>query len=213
MGRHRLCGAAGRQAQYDSRMSTTISTFHSHCHALLSPLLCHYLDIGIYLAPSLLLALLIRFLSARHGFFFVFALAGTVCHELAHFCMGLLTAAQPRSLTIVPRRVGQGWELGSVTLRRVRWYNAAPVALAPFLILALPFAVAAWRTPPGWTFQLTDVVLAFLVAPQFLACWPSLIDWKIAVRSWPYIPVFAGLFLLLRQFRPESLELARLLPA
>jgi hypothetical protein len=189
-----------------------MSILHSHCHALASPLLCRYLDIGLYLAPSLLLALLIRFLSGRHPFFFIFALAGTLCHELAHFGMGLLTAAQPRSFSIMPRRMGQGWELGSVTLRSVRWYNAAPVALAPFLILALPFAVAAWRTHPGWAFQWSDVLLAFLVAPQFLACWPSLIDWKIAVRSWPYVPVAAGLFLLLRQFRPEWLELAHWLP-
>src|SRR5471032_2343635 len=176
-----------------------MSILHSHCHALASPLLCRYLDIGIYLAPSLLLALLIRFLSARHGFFFVFALAGTVCHELAHFCMGLLTAAQPRSLTIVPRRVGQGWELGSVTLRRVRWYNAAPVALAPFLVVLLPFLVAAWRTRGGWHFEWIDVPLAFFIAPQFLACWPSSVDWKIALRSWPYLLIVAALWWALAQ--------------
>ncbi|CDG82691.1 hypothetical protein [Janthinobacterium agaricidamnosum] len=185
----------------------------SHCYALSPLLLCRYGDILLYLAPSLLLALLIRFLSARHPFFFLFSLAGTICHELAHFCVGFLTAAQPRSFTIVPRRVGDGWELGSVMLRRVRWYNAAPAALAPFLILALPFAVAAWRTYPGWTFQLTDIVLAFLVAPQFLACWPSAIDWKIALRSWPYLLIVAAICMLLRQFRPEWLELAHLLPA
>ena len=163
---------------------------------------CGYADVALYLAPSLLLALLIRFLSARHPFFFLFTLSGTICHELAHFCVGLLTAAHPASFSIVPRRVGRRWELGSVLLTRVRWYNAAPAALAPFLILALPFLVAAWRTPPGWHFELLDLLLAFAVAPQFLACWPSAIDWKIAARSWPYLAIAALLWWLQAAFQP-----------
>ena len=40
---------------------------------------------------------------------------------------------------------------------------------------ALPGLVCAW----------------LLLAPQFLSCWPSWVDWKIALRSWPY-PVFGA---------------------
>lgn len=149
------------------------------------------LDVLLYLAPSLALALVIRRLSARHPFFFLFTLAGTVCHELAHFGVGLLTGARPATFTVIPRRVGKGWELGSVSLTRVRWYNAAPAALAPFLIVALPFLVALWRTRPGWRFEPVDLLLAFVVAPQFLACWPSAVDWKISLRSWPYLFIAA----------------------
>ena len=169
--------------------------------AALGPV-CGYADVLMYLAPSVLLALVIRFLSARHPFFFLFTLAGTICHELAHFCVGLLTAARPASFSIFPRRVGHGWELGSVMLTRVRWYNAAPAALAPFLILSLPFLVAAWRTPPGWHFESLDLLLAFAVAPQFLACWPSAIDWKIAARSWPYLAIAALLWWLQAALHP-----------
>ncbi|HEV7816033.1 MAG TPA: hypothetical protein VGP06_13160 [Janthinobacterium sp.] len=161
------------------------------CSSIAPAIVCLHREVLLYLAPSLALALLIRFLSARHPFFFLFALAGTICHELAHFCVGVLTGARPRSFTVIPRRVGQGWELGSVMLMRVRWYNAAPAALAPFLVIVLPFLVAAWRTRPGWSFQLLDLFLAFAVAPQFLACWPSAVDWKIALRSWPY-PLIAA---------------------
>jgi hypothetical protein len=71
-------------------------------------------------------------------------------------------------------------------LTRVRWFNAAPAALAPLLVLALPFAVAWWRTRPGWAFELADAGLAFALAPQFLSFWPSGADWRIALRSWPY---------------------------
>ncbi len=166
------------------------------CGALMPAWLCRHGDLLLYLAPSLLLALLIRALSARHPFFFLFTLAGTICHELAHFVVGLLTGARPASFTIIPRRVGQGWELGSVKLTRVRWYNAAPSALAPFLVVLLPFVVAAWRTRAGLHFTWLDVALAFAVAPQFLACWPSKVDWKISLLSWPYLLIAAALWWL-----------------
>lgn len=170
------------------------------CGALAPAWLCRHGDMLLYLAPSVLLALLIRQLSARHPFFFLFTAAGTACHELAHFSVGLLTGARPGSFTIIPRRVGQGWELGSVLLTRVRWYNAAPAALAPFLVVLLPWMVAAWRTRPGWHFQWLDLALAFAVAPQFLACWPSKVDWKIALRSWPYLLILAALWLAWQQW-------------
>lgn len=163
------------------------------CTAIAPAWICQHRDVLLavaeYLAPSLLLALLIRRLAAVHPFFFLFTLAGTICHELAHFCVGLLTGARPASFTVVPRRVGQGWHLGSVSLTRVRWYNAAPAALAPFLVAAVPLLVALWRTGPGWHFEPIDALLAFGIAPQFLACWPSAVDWKISLRSWPYLVI------------------------
>lgn len=167
------------------------------CGTLAPAWLCRHGDLLLYLAPSLLLALLIRALSARHPFFFLFTLAGTICHELAHFVVGLLTGARPAAFTIIPRRVGHGWELGSVQLTRVRWYNAAPSALAPFLVALLPFLVATWRTRSGLHFTWLDLALAFAVAPQFLACWPSRVDWQISLRSWPYLLIAAALWWLL----------------
>lgn len=162
------------------------------CSALAPSWFCDHLDILIYLAPSLMLALVIRALSARHPIFFLFTLAGTICHELAHFVAGKLTGARPASFTVIPRRIARGWELGSVRLTHVRWYNAAPSALAPFTVMLLPFMVAWWRTRTGLHFQWIDVALAFAVAPQFLACWPSTADWKISLQSWPYL-LIAGL--------------------
>jgi hypothetical protein len=161
------------------------------CRAAMPAMLCVHGDMLVYLAPSIALALFIRILAATHPVFFLFTLAGTLCHELAHFCVGIITGARPSSLTVIPRRAGAHWELGSVTLTRVRWYNAAPAALAPFLIITLPLLVAHWRTRPGWTFEPLDLALAFALAPQFLSFWPSPRDWRIAVRSWPYLLVIA----------------------
>eukprot|EP01034_Spumella_vulgaris_P029165 gene29165-36167_t len=103
------------------------------CAAIAPAWFCQHrdvlLNVLLYLLPSLALALVIRRLSSVHPIFFLFTLAGTICHELAHFCIGLLTGARPAGFSVVPRRVGRNWQLGSVSLTRVRWYNAAPVAL------------------------------------------------------------------------------------
>ena len=148
----------------------------------------------LYLAPSCALALLLWIGSSAHPFFFVFTAAGTLCHELAHFSVGLLTNAEPVGLSVLPRRIkrpgkGHNWELGSVTFANLRWYNAAPSALAPLVVLGLPFAVAWWRTRHGWTFAPLDLLLAVFLAPQFLSFWPSPVDWRLAARSWPWIPL------------------------
>lgn len=168
-------------------------TFLAACRAVAPASLCQHSDVLLYLLPSAALAILIRILAAKHPFFFVFTLAGTFCHELMHWLVGLVTGARPGGFTIIPVKQAGHWQLGSVTLTRVRWYNAAPAALAPVLIILIPFAVAWWRTGPGWKFQLIDLPLAFALAPQFLSFWPSLVDWRIALRSWPYVFIIAGL--------------------
>ena len=176
------------------------------CAAIAPAWICQYrgalFDMLQYLAPSIMLALVIRRLAEWHPFFLLFRLAGTVCHELAHFLVGLVTCARPAAISIVPRRMAGGWQLGSVSLTRVRWYNAAPAALAPFLVAGVPLLVALWRTRPGWQFEGIDLLLAFGVAPQFLACWPSAADWKISLRSWPYLLIGAAAWAALRYWRP-----------
>ncbi len=167
-------------------------------------------DIVLYLLPSALLAIVIRLLAARHPVFFIFTVAGTACHELAHFTVGLLTGARPGALTIIPRRKGRHWELGSVTLTRVRWYNAAPAALAPLLIILIPLAVAWWRTRPGWSFLLIDAAIAFALAPQFLSFWPSRVDWRIALRSWPWLFILAPAAWLGWRFRDQLFQIVNL---
>lgn len=164
------------------------------CAAWLPVALCRHpaeLRMLLYLLPSIALAPLLAMLGRLHPVFFLFRLAGTICHELAHFCIGLLTGARPQSFSIIPRRAGRYWQLGAVSFSNVGWYNAAPAALAPLLILAVPLAVAWWRTLDGLHFAWIDAVLALLLAPQFLSFWPSWTDWKIACRSWPY-PVFGA---------------------
>jgi hypothetical protein len=161
------------------------------CAALLPGWTCGAGELLLYLLPSMALAFLIRIATAAHPLFFVFTVAGTLCHELAHFGVGLLLAAEPVGFSIVPRRTGRTWELGAVTFANLRWYNAAPAALAPLLVLLVPLGVAGWRTQGAWTFGPLDLALTFLLAPQFLSFWPSPVDWRLALRSWPYLVLAA----------------------
>lgn len=167
-------------------------TLFDSCRAFAPDLICRHGDILLYLLPSAVLAIIIRALARAHPLFFLFTVLGTISHELAHFVAGLITGARPASFTVIPRRVGRHWELGSVMLTNVRWYNAGPSALAPLLVILLPIAFASWRTAPGWTFQPLDGAIAFALAPQFLSFWPSGGDWKLAVRSWPYLLIIAA---------------------
>jgi hypothetical protein len=154
--------------------------------------LCEAGGLLLYLAPSLALAFLIWMVTSLHPLFFVFSAVGTLCHELAHFSVGLLLGAEPIGFSIIPRRTGRTWELGSVTFANLRWYNAAPAALAPLFVLLLPLAVAWWRTRGAWTFGPADLVLTLLLAPQFLSFWPSPVDWRLAVRSWPWLVIIVA---------------------
>jgi hypothetical protein len=184
-------------------------TLSHGCNSVAPAFLCAHADLLLYLAPSAALAFLIRMAANSHPLFFLFTAAGTLCHELAHFSVGLLTGAAPTGLTIIPRRTGRSWELGSVTFASLRWYNAAPAALAPFLVLLLPFVVAAWRTAPGWHFRPVDLALAFLLAPQFLSFWPSPVDWRLAARSWPYLIVIAAGAGLWFWYRPSLFQFVK----
>jgi len=162
------------------------------CTAHLPAWVCGFGEIMLYLVPSLALAFLIWIVTRAHPVFFLFSVVGTLCHELAHFSVGLLLGAEPVGFTIIPRRNGRTWELGSVSFANLRWYNAAPAALAPFLVLLVPLAVAWWRTRSPWRFGPADLVLTLVLAPQFLSFWPSPVDWKLSLRSWPYLLIIVA---------------------
>ena len=109
---------------------------------------------------------------------------GTVLHELAHWLVALPLGGQPTSLSIVPARTERGWRLGSVGVRRARWFNALPIALAPLLLaqLALFALVRATDVDPGnWMHW----ALLYVATSAAVSCLPSLQDWKV-VASRPF---------------------------
>lgn len=78
-------------------------------------------------------------------------LSGVILHELMHLLAGLLFRARPSTISLLPRRVGDGWRLGSVSFTGINPFNAVPVALAPLGLGAVAFLAAdnwfLWWTP------------------------------------------------------------------
>src|SRR5262245_10237844 len=69
-------------------------------------------------------------------------LTGVILHELAHLLAGLGFRARPVGLSLVPRRDGANWRLGSVSFTRITPFNAVPVALAPLGLAGLAYWLA-----------------------------------------------------------------------
>jgi len=128
-------------------------------------------------------------LFALHGLrrtFWLFALVtlpGTLAHELAHLLLGLLLRGGPTGFTVIPRREGRGWAMGSVSFTRIRWYNAFFIGAAPLLLLPAAYLLLRWRlggTPVlGWP----EALAVFAIANLVYASVPSWQDLRIAARS------------------------------
>ena len=109
---------------------------------------------------------------------------GTFLHELSHWLMALILGGQPTSLSIVPVRTERGWRLGSVGIRRVRWFNALPIGLAPLLLAplaALALVHAARVDAASWMHW----ALLYVATSAAVSCLPSFVDWKV-VASRPF---------------------------
>jgi len=152
-----------------------------------------YVHSFLYLIPSILIAFLVSRLAGRIYLFAFLTLPGTLAHELSHWLVGCVFGAQPTSISILPKRArGNAYTLGTVTFANLRWYNAAPAALAPILILPVVVAVAYWRVRAGWRYESIDGVIWLGLSTQLLSFWPSNADWRLALRSWPVVLAVAA---------------------
>lgn len=146
------------------------------------------LAVLLYLLPAGVLALVIRSTRRWIHLFALLVVTGTLIHELWHWSVAALLGARPTSLSVLPKRSGQGqFTLGSVAFANANWFNSAPAALAPLLSIPVILALAWWRVRNGWEFSPVDLALWSFLAPQLLSCWPSKTDWRLATRSWPLL--------------------------
>lgn len=136
---------------------------------------------------------------ARASGIFVLALwnlAGVLLHESAHLAAGILFRARPTGVTLIPRRDGNRWLLGSVRFARITAVNAVPVALAP-----LALAGVAWLTATNW-FRWAPPSLAStlgLYAALFVLLYnalPSRQDLRVAT-NWRSLLIYLPILLLL----------------
>lgn len=140
------------------------------------------LDVAGILAAMLVIRL------SRHAGMWIYALVGlpgTFAHELAHFLVAFVLGARPSMPSMIPRRTGRGWLLGSVSFR-AGYLRALPIAMAPFALapLGLWWAVV-FLHPASWPLF---VVHAWVVAAMVSASFPSAADFRLA---WPALLVIA----------------------
>ena len=131
--------------------------------------------------------------------FIVFVLPGTIAHELAHWSMALLLRGKPTPPSFWPHTEGRRWVLGHVLIRRPRWYNLPPIALAPLLLLPLAitlywhwlrfYPLLQWRHWLG----------VYFVATLLRSASPSPEDLRLlAAYRWPLLFIgAAGIGLLI----------------
>jgi hypothetical protein len=111
------------------------------------------------------------------------ALPGTVCHEACHWLVGKLLHGQPIHFTVIPRREGHGFVLGSVGFKNLRWYNAFFIGLAPLALLPLAYGLLLWRLGANPVLGWSEAGMVFLLANLVFAALPSWADLRIAAKS------------------------------
>ena len=136
-----------------------------------------------YLAGTALLLWVMN--QAKRSFWLcaLLALPGTLCHEACHWVVGKLLNGQPTHFTVIPRREGRGFVLGSVGLGNLRWYNAFFIGLAPLLLLPLAYGVFLWRLGGNPDLGWQEAALMYLLANLLFGAVPSGKDLRIAARS------------------------------
>lgn len=103
---------------------------------------------------------------------------GTFLHELSHWLFATFLGGQPTPLTILPTRTERGWRLGSVGIRRVRWFNALPIGLAP-MVLAPLAALALMQASRVDASNWAHWAVLYVAVSAAVSCLPSLVDWKL----------------------------------
>lgn len=124
----------------------------------------------------------------------IFALPGTLAHELAHYLVALALRARPSLPSIVPERTKTGWRLGSVGFYAGP-LRGAPIALAPMALAPLSLWWAS-STLPAQPFGLTYVACAWVAVTSFQASLPSSADWWIAAPALFLVVAVATLVIL-----------------
>src|SRR5688572_29199551 len=76
--------------------------------------------------------------------FALLVLPGTTLHEVAHWLVAVLSNGRPHAPSVIPNFAGRRWTLGEVVIANPTWYNRAPIALAPLLLLPLAYFCYQW---------------------------------------------------------------------
>ena len=146
----------------------------------------------------------------------LYAIPGTLLHELVHFLVALVTGGRPTGFSIIPRpressladgSLRRMWVLGSVSIGNAGTLSALPTGLAPLaLIGAAYYLYSHWFL--WYPADLQHTLLMYLSV--YLLCYssvPSMQDIKVAFSSITGLILYGGLGIGLFLFRHKLVSL------
>lgn len=117
-----------------------------------------------------------------HGLLFALVmLPTTIAHELAHLLVAIVTFSRPESISLIPKRDGDGGRTLGEVGSRPNIITGGFIGLAP-LVLLPPLAIwlAYWQL--SFSSPVARVVAGLYTGGLITASWPSMADWKMVVR-------------------------------
>jgi hypothetical protein len=137
----------------------------------------------LFLAAVVAMLGLLRWSRRFFWVFSILVLPGTFAHETCHLAVGAMLNGRPAGLNLLPRRTGNGWEMGSASFSHLTWYNAFFVGMAPLLLLPAAYLLLRWRLDLRPVFGWREALSIYLIANLVYAALPSWQDLRIAARS------------------------------
>lgn len=107
-----------------------------------------------------------------------------VAHEMAHLVVGVVLGARPTLFDFCPTRGRDGgYMMGRVRFKNITWFSAAPIGVAPLLLIIPAFyldrLIAPWL-PAGFAGVVTLISLKALLIENAL---PSTQDLKCMISE------------------------------
>lgn len=126
----------------------------------------------------------LKWISRRNIFTaWLFSIIGTFLHELAHYIVALILNGKPKGISIIPRKEGNGYILGTVNCRNITWYNKSLIGLAPLLIFVFIYYMDIYFFTYFQDNLYTQLLYMYLVVMLLSSAIPSSTDFKVAFEG------------------------------
>jgi len=116
--------------------------------------------------------------------------AGTFFHELAHLIVSAVFNGKPIKISLFPKKEGNGYTLGYVESSNITWYNAFPIAMAPFLLLIIVYFIYNDFFNFMELNTLNYLIYLFLLVSFLDSAIPSGQDFKVAFSNFGFLIYF-----------------------
>lgn len=147
----------------------------------------------IFILGSVYLIVTLRSIAHKNIFTAsLYNIVGTLFHELSHYIVAIIFNAKPVSFSIIPRRRGDDWILGSVTCRNLDWYNSFPVSLAPLMLVPASYLLYSGSLSLTGVENIDFFIRTFISVILLYSAIPSAQDLKVAISEPVGVLIYGG---------------------